>query len=110
MSQEKELTKVHELVYKLKVSDAMKQNVINTIPETMMSELRAILRSNRISGTPVIANGKLVGIIAVVVCVVAIIVVVTTRLPGPDGGPDGETPQGGSEGKIAFIQTDASIS
>jgi len=52
------------------------------------------------------SKGKLVGIIAVVVCVVVIIVAVTTRLPSPDGGSDGDTPQGGSEGKIAFIQTD----
>lgn len=51
-------------------------------------------------------KGKLVGIIAVVVCVIAIIVVVTTRLPSPDGGSDDRIPQGGSEGKIAFMQTD----
>jgi anti-sigma regulatory factor (Ser/Thr protein kinase)/predicted transcriptional regulator len=47
-----EFTKVQELVYKLQVRDAMTKNMITTGPETLMSELREILRSNRISGTP----------------------------------------------------------
>ncbi|KKL18312.1 hypothetical protein LCGC14_2476790, partial [marine sediment metagenome] len=34
-------------------------------PETSMTELREILRSHRISGTPVVSNGQLVGIISI---------------------------------------------
>ena len=58
-------TKIQELVYELKVCDAMKQNVITTSPSTLMSELREILKSNRISGTPVFEGDNLVGIISI---------------------------------------------
>jgi hypothetical protein len=38
---------------------------------------------------------KLWGIIIGVVCIAAIVIVVTTGLPTPEDGSDGETPQGG---------------
>lgn len=59
------LTKVQELVYELKVKDAMTKNVITVKPENLMSELREILRSKRISGTPVLDGNELVGIISI---------------------------------------------
>lgn len=65
MNKEKEFTKVQELVYELKVSDAMRKNIIVTRPDTSMSELREILRSNRISGAPVMDQDKLVGIVSI---------------------------------------------
>ena len=58
-------TKIQELVYELKVSDAMMRNVITAVPNTLMSEFGEILSSNRISGTPVIDGDKLVGIISI---------------------------------------------
>ena len=58
-------TKIQELVYELKVSDAMMRNVITAVPDTLMSEFGEILSSNRISGTPVIDGDKLVGIISI---------------------------------------------
>ena len=58
-------TKIQELVYELKVCDAMKQDIITTTPDTSMSELREILRSNRISGTPVMEGDKMVGVISI---------------------------------------------
>jgi len=58
-------TKVQELVYELKIGDAMMQKVITTTPQASMSKLREILRDNRISGTPVIENGRLVGIVSI---------------------------------------------
>ncbi|MHC4114620.1 MAG: CBS domain-containing protein [Planctomycetota bacterium] len=60
-----EFTKVQELVYELKVCDAATKNVITTGPETLMSEFGEILRSNRISGVPVMDGDKLVGIISI---------------------------------------------
>jgi len=60
-----EFTKVQELVYKLQVRDAMTRNLITTTPGTLMSELREILRSKRISGTPVIKEDRLVGLISI---------------------------------------------
>jgi len=65
MNKERELSKVQELVYELKVADAMKSNVISVGPNTLMSELREILKTNRISGTPVVDDAKLVGIISI---------------------------------------------
>ncbi len=59
-----EFTKVQELVYELKVRDAVTKNVTTTSPETLMSELGEILRSNRFSGVPVMEGDKLVGIIS----------------------------------------------
>jgi CBS domain-containing protein/anti-sigma regulatory factor (Ser/Thr protein kinase) len=60
-----EFTKVQELVYKLKVRDAMTRDLISADPGTWMRELREILRSNRISGAPVIKEDRLVGLISI---------------------------------------------
>lgn len=60
-----QFTKVQELVYEMKVQDAMAQNIIATSPRTLMSELREILKANRISGTPVLEGDKLVGVISI---------------------------------------------
>ena len=60
-----EITKVQELVYELKIGDAVSKNPIIAAPETSMSELREVLRSNRISGVPVVAGHELVGIISI---------------------------------------------
>ncbi|GAF79800.1 unnamed protein product [marine sediment metagenome] len=65
MDKRVKFTKVQELVYELKVGDAMAQNVFIVKPDNMMSELRSILRDNRISGVPVTENEKLVGIISI---------------------------------------------
>jgi CBS domain-containing protein/anti-sigma regulatory factor (Ser/Thr protein kinase) len=58
-------SKIQELVYELKVRDAATKNVITTRPEMLMSELREVLYSNRISGVPVMDGDKLVGIISI---------------------------------------------
>ena len=59
------ITKVQEMVYELRVGEVMQTNVISVTPSTPMGELREILRVNRISGTPVIDEGRLVGIISI---------------------------------------------
>ncbi len=61
----KKYTKVQELVYELKVCDAMMRDVITTTPDTSMKVLREVLKSNRISGAPVVEGDKLVGIISI---------------------------------------------
>ena len=57
--------KIQELGYELKVRQAMTRNPITVRPETPMSKLRGVLRSNRISGVPVTDEDKLVGVICV---------------------------------------------
>ena len=65
MTPDSKISKIQELVYEIRVSDVMKRDVFTVSPRTHMSVLRVILRENRISGTPVIDKGKLVGIISV---------------------------------------------
>lgn len=61
----KELTRIQELVYELKIEQVMARPVISVTPETPLAELKEILRENRISGVPVLDAGKLVGIISI---------------------------------------------
>lgn len=60
-----EYSKIQEMVYELRVRDAMNCNVITTSPGVKMNELGEILRANRISGTPVMEGDKLVGVISI---------------------------------------------
>lgn len=59
-----EITKIQELVYELLVGEVMTKEVISVNPSTAMNDLRLILRDKRISGTPVVEDGKLVGLIS----------------------------------------------
>ncbi len=56
---------IQEMVYELRVGDIMVKEVIVISSSTPMTALRAILRENRISGTPVVDDGKLSGIISI---------------------------------------------
>jgi CBS domain-containing protein/anti-sigma regulatory factor (Ser/Thr protein kinase) len=60
-----QVTRLHELVYELKIAEVMTRDVVTVTPQTSMAELRDILRNHRISGTPVMENGELVGIISI---------------------------------------------
>ncbi len=65
-TREKEVTKLQELAYELKVAQAMTTNVITVSPDTTMAEFREVLRANRISGTPVVdEEGRMIGIISI---------------------------------------------
>jgi len=59
------LTKTQEMVYELTVGEVMAPKMVSVGPEQTMSEFRLILRDNRISGTPVVENGKLVGMVSI---------------------------------------------
>ena len=61
----KEITKLQELTYELRVEDAMTRQGITISPDTTMDEFREVLRLNRISGTPVVEDGKMVGIVSI---------------------------------------------
>ena len=65
MAQDKEITRVQELTYELKVEDVMTTDVATVSPTDTMNELRRILRIRRISGTPVVEGNQLVGIVSI---------------------------------------------
>ena len=59
-----EISKVQELTYQLRVEDAMNRDVITAPPAMPMSRLRRLLRDKRISGVPVVSEGKMLGMIS----------------------------------------------
>ncbi len=65
MSKTAPLTRTQELIYEMRADDVMTRDVVTVAPTTSMSKLREVLRVNRISGTPVISEGRLVGIISI---------------------------------------------
>jgi len=56
--------RTQELIYELKVQQAMTTNVITVEPENTMVDVRRILKEHRISGMPVTKGGELVGIVS----------------------------------------------
>ncbi|MEW6607971.1 MAG: CBS domain-containing protein [bacterium] len=64
MDAKEKISVIQELAYELKVGEVMKKEVITVSPNNLIADLREILRDNRISGTPVVDKGKLVGIIS----------------------------------------------
>lgn len=59
------VTKTQEMVYEMTVGEVMATKMVSVSPDQTMSDLRVILRDNRISGTPVVENGKLVGMVSI---------------------------------------------
>ncbi len=60
-----QIHKVQELVYELKIRDAVDQEVCTISKDTKMSEVRTILRSKKITAAPVLDQDKLIGIVSV---------------------------------------------
>ncbi len=57
---------IHELIYllsRIKVADIMSKNVITVPPNYTIDETASVLLKNKISGAPVVENGRIVGII-----------------------------------------------
>ena len=65
MSQVPKFTKIQELIYELPIERVMKKEIIEVSPDTSITELKEVLRVNRISGVPVVDGGRLIGIISI---------------------------------------------
>jgi CBS domain-containing protein len=65
LAQVPKFTKIQELIYELPIERVMKKNVVQVSPDTSMTELKEVLRVNRISGAPVVDEGRLVGVISI---------------------------------------------
>jgi CBS domain-containing protein/anti-sigma regulatory factor (Ser/Thr protein kinase) len=59
------VTKTQEMAYEITVGEVMSTTIFTVRPDQTMSELSLLLRDNRISGTPVVENGKLVGMVSI---------------------------------------------
>jgi CBS domain-containing protein/anti-sigma regulatory factor (Ser/Thr protein kinase) len=59
------ITRIEELSYDLKVSEVMTRTLKVVSPEISMAELVEMLREARISGAPVVTEGRLVGVISI---------------------------------------------
>lgn len=59
------ITRVHELIYELPAERVMRRDVITIPPTATIGELKEVLRLNRISGVPVVEEGRMVGIISI---------------------------------------------
>ncbi len=62
--QAENITRVEELAYELRVDEVMTGNVKALDPEMPMSEALDLFRNARISGAPVVGNGRVVGVIS----------------------------------------------
>ncbi len=58
------VTKTQEMVYEITVGEVMSTTMVTVRPDQTMADLSLLLRDNRISGTPVVENGKLVGMVS----------------------------------------------
>jgi len=65
LSQVPKFTKIQELIYELPIKRVMKSSVIKVGPDTSMTELKEVLRVNRISGVPVVEGDQLLGVISI---------------------------------------------
>ncbi len=59
------VSKTQEMVYEVTVGEVMAPKMVTVMPDQTMVEFRLILRDNRISGTPVVERGKLVGMVSI---------------------------------------------
>jgi predicted transcriptional regulator len=64
-SEASEITRVQELVYALRVNEVMTSAVVSVSPDITMREFMTTLQDKKISGTPVVNDGTLLGIICV---------------------------------------------
>lgn len=59
------VTRVQELIYEMNIGEVMTKEVVTVAPQTLMKDLRSILRDHRLSGVPVMEGEKLVGIVSI---------------------------------------------
>ena len=59
-----DITRAEELAYELKVGEVMTTNPLTVTDDLRMDEVLELFRAQRISGAPVLQNGKLVGVIS----------------------------------------------
>ncbi|MBN1246951.1 MAG: CBS domain-containing protein [Anaerolineae bacterium] len=59
------VTKLHELVREMQVTRVMTSNLLTLPPDAPMAALKELLREHRISGVPIVEDGRLVGVASI---------------------------------------------
>ncbi|MHB1414916.1 MAG: CBS domain-containing protein [Chloroflexota bacterium] len=72
LTEQMEFTRVHELVYELRIEQVMTPKVLTLKPSNTMREAKELFRLNRISGAPVLKNGRILGIVSIEDIIVAL--------------------------------------
>jgi CBS domain-containing protein len=62
---ERQIRLVHELMYQIKVKEVMTREVISYPPTVTFREVQLCLKKRRFSGTPIVSEGRLVGIVSI---------------------------------------------
>lgn len=60
-----QITRLEELAYEIKVQEVMTPDPVTVTPETSMNAVLELFRSRRITGAPVVDEGRFVGIISI---------------------------------------------
>jgi len=59
------ISRTQEMVYEMTVGEVMASQMVTVRPDQTIAEFRILMRDNQISGTPVVEDGKLVGVISI---------------------------------------------
>jgi len=62
---ERQIRLVHELMYQIKVQEVMTRNVVCFSSATTFREIQLCMKEKRFSGTPIVDNGELLGIVSI---------------------------------------------
>ena len=62
---ERQIKLVHELMYQIKVGQVMNKNVICFPPKSTFRDIQLCMKEKRFSGTPIVEDGKIVGIVSI---------------------------------------------
>ncbi len=62
---ERQIRFVHELMYQIKVGEAMTTEVVTFPPTAVFREIQRCMKEKRFSGTPIVDCGELVGIVSI---------------------------------------------
>ncbi|MBN2450873.1 MAG: CBS domain-containing protein [Lentisphaeria bacterium] len=62
---ERQIRLVHELMYQIKVREAMTRSVVTFAPSATFREIQRCLKERQFSGTPIVEDGRLVGMVSI---------------------------------------------
>ncbi len=62
---ERQIKLVHELMYQIKIREVMNKKVISFPPSATFREIQLCMKEKRFSGTPIVIDGKIVGMVSI---------------------------------------------